>query len=70
MSDKIEVGEYIRTEEGYILENTIKAHKNIIEKLVEEDREYKNKFGKIVKHSKNIIDLIEVRRLCKRIYSK
>lgn len=60
MSDKIDIGEYIRTEGGYILENTIKAHKNIIEKLVEEDREYKNKFGKITKHGKDIIDLIEV----------
>lgn len=65
MSNKIEVGEYVRTEGGYILENTIKAHKNIIEKLIEEDRNFKNTFGRIVKHSKNIIDLIEVRRYIK-----
>ncbi len=62
---EIEVGEFVRTKEGTI---------DKIIKIYTEDTDLKNivrgKNGsywkeKITKHSKNIIDLIEVRRLCK-----
>lgn len=65
--DKIEVGEYVRTKNGQV------------DIYIENDENYmfarcKNKtywINDIVKHSKNIIDLIEVRRLCewRRNYS-
>ncbi len=57
--EEIKNGEYVRTSEGYILENTFRGHKGIIEHLENGDRDYIYEFGKILKHSKNIIDLIE-----------
>lgn len=56
----IEIGEFVRTEYGYILENTIGSHGDVIKELEEGNTEYIYKYGKIVKHSKNIIDIIEV----------
>lgn len=65
----IEVGEYIRTKTGNITkvisvkdtvvwtEDFIDVHCRYNEGIIEKTD--------IVKHSKNIIDLIEVRRLCK-----
>lgn len=52
--DEIEVDEYIRTEKGYIfkVDNQKKVLKGI--KILDVQ------FGKIKKHSKNIIDLIEI----------
>ena len=50
----IEVGEYVRTDKGYIFKvDKEKVNLNIVNFL---DVEY----GDIIKHSKNIIDLIEV----------
>ncbi len=66
----IEVGEYIRTEKGEIdkVKETCK-HEAFIKKFYRfynmrmlEDEEIEKT---IVKHSKNIIDLIEVRRFSK-----
>lgn len=53
MEDKIEVGEYIRTDKGYIFKID-KEEKNL-QILNFLDVEY----GKIVKHGKQLIDLIE-----------
>lgn len=67
MEDKIEIGEYVRTDYGEI-------HKVV--HVVEDDGDwnyyrYENTMGdfqmSIVKHSKQLIDLIEVRRYCKWI---
>lgn len=57
---EIEKGAYIRTEEGYIFKNSILEHKNIVEELENNDRDYIHEFGKVVNSSKNILDLIEV----------
>ena len=57
--EEIEIGEYVRTEKGSILENTLEGHKSIIENI-EKDEDYIREFGEIVKHSKNIIDLLKV----------
>ena len=54
---EIEVGEYVRLQNGEIFkidENTTNYYNSNKEYITNE----------IVKHSKNIIDLIEVRRLC------
>lgn len=64
MSEIIE-NEYVRTEEGYILKNTALEHEYIIEQLERNNDEYIKEFGKIVKHSKDIIDLIEVEDIVK-----
>ncbi len=56
---KIEIGEYVRTKNGYILKNTIKDHKHIIDGIINQNEKYKYEFDNIVKHSKNIIDLIK-----------
>lgn len=53
MEDKIEVGEYVRTDKGYIVK--IDKKKKNLQMLKFLDVEY----GNILKHSKNIIDLIE-----------
>ena len=67
--EDIEVGEYVRTKEGEI-------HKVI--KIIEDDGDWdyyccENNAGyftmDIAKHSKQLIDLIEVRRFCKWIQS-
>ena len=51
---EIEVGEYVRTNNGYITKMTSEDFIKIL-------LEGKSVFGKLVKHSKNIIDLIEVK---------
>lgn len=50
-SDEISIGEYVRTDKGIIT----KAQEHFIDGLLNG----KSAFGKAVKHSKNIIDLIE-----------
>lgn len=56
----IEIGEYVRTEYGYILKNTWNENSDVVEKLANRDSHYEFEYGEIVKHSKNIKDLIEV----------
>ena len=66
----IEVGEYVRIDKDY---RVIALGIGKVNKTVEESIYVKNNFelpiaidkNNITKHSKNIIDLIEVRRLCK-----
>ena len=53
MEDEIEVGEYVRTDKGYIVK--IDKEKKNLQMLKFLDVEY----GNILKHSKNTIDLIE-----------
>lgn len=53
------IGKYVRTEYGYILENTVGGHGDIIEKLANEDKHYEFEYGKIAKHSDKLTDLIE-----------
>lgn len=67
--DKIEIGEYIRTNNG-IIGKLIKIERDDIDTSLKwyvfndgKNERYINK-PYIVKHSKNIIDLIEERRLC------
>lgn len=68
MKEEIEVGEYIRTDNGYIAKVIENKDELILDKeiayhgiyrgyLYEDEKEY-------VKHSHNLIDLIEERRLC------
>lgn len=79
MENEIEVGEYGRTnlgrimkfawleqEPGKIYENFVLLIKN--NKIIN-DFYYFEEGEKIVKHSENIIDLIEERRLCKWAFS-
>ena len=73
MENEIKVGEYVRTVDGFI-DKVIIEYKgkcnnpNCKEKHIScEDDYYCEK--EIVKHSFNIIDLIEVRRLCEWIKS-
>ena len=51
MENKIEINEYVRTDKGIIT----KAQEHFIDGLLNG----KSAFGKAVKHSKNIIDLVE-----------
>lgn len=53
MKDEIKVGEYVRTNKGYVVK--IDKEKKNLQMLKFLDVEY----GNILKHSKNIIDLIE-----------
>ena len=53
MEDEIKVGEYVRTDKGYIVK--IDKEKKNLQMLKFLNVEY----GNILKHSKNIIDLIE-----------
>lgn len=56
MEDKIEVGEYVRNKEGKIIKVTW-----VGQAIVTNDKYTMSKLsGEITKHSKNIIDLIEV----------
>lgn len=50
---KIDIWEYVRTDKGYILKNTITE-------LINENGIYRGNFGKVSKHSKDIINIIEV----------
>ena len=64
MKDKIEVGEYVRTKRGYIRKVIRRdMDKHILLDIGFEGANYLTKVEEkedIVKHSKNIIDLIEV----------
>lgn len=69
---KIEIGEYVRTEGGNIIKidgswkySTNNSGTILYTNISQIPVEYYTE--NIVKHSKNIIDLIEVRRLCKWI---
>lgn len=78
-ADKIEIGDYIRTNKGIIYKIEKVNHYGIIIKKDDDNDEFKNEINyyatngreinteDIAKHSKNIIDLIEVRRFCKWI---
>lgn len=57
---KSKIGKYVRTEYGYILENTTSGHGDIIAKLANEDKHYEFEYGKIVKHSNRLLNLVEV----------
>lgn len=61
---ELEIGEYIRDKEGNItrLQNTLNLDRVVYLFLGEDGYQYSD--NSILKHSKNIIDLIEVRRLC------
>ena len=61
MEDKIEVGEYVRTKDG-IIGKVIRILSNrvFLDKLG-----YAVLIKDIAKHSKQLIDLVEVRRFCK-----
>lgn len=61
---KIKNGEYIRTKEGLIGKFEAYADNYYINDCNSTMREQFVDKEDIVKHSKNIIDLIEVRRLC------
>ena len=54
------VKRYVRTEYGYILENTIGGHGDIIKKLVDGDKHYEFEYGKIVKSSDKLVTIVEV----------
>lgn len=68
--DKIEIGEYVRTDIGNILKYEGKEKEFIDEHLSISNKKDIEFLGRIVKHSKNIIDLIDARRLCKWCASK
>lgn len=57
---KNEIKKYVRTEYGYILENTIGGHGDIIKKLVDGDKHYEFEYGKIVKSSDKLVTIVEV----------
>lgn len=57
---KSEIGKYVRTEYGYILENTMGGHGDIVKNLENKDSHYEFEYGKIVKHSNRLLDLVEV----------
>ena len=68
----MKVGEYIRTNRGTIgkinriIEEKEKvAEETLYELYLQKNEYYLATFNEIVKHSKNIIDLIEERRFCK-----
>ena len=71
MENKIEVGEYVRTEEGYIgiliehIPNALNYLKIDVGKEIRRDNEMSDnyiytRYGFQLKHSKQLIDLIEV----------
>lgn len=67
MKDVIEAGEYVRTKNGKI--DKVVSNNYYMEKYIETEKDFifcKN----IVKHSKQLIDLIEIRRYCKWKKSK
>lgn len=59
--EEIQIGEYVRTKNGIIY----KSEYNISTNLENIPEKYKKLVDNVEKHSKNIIDLIEERRLCK-----
>ena len=78
---EIEVGNYVRTEEGYIgklveyIPNALNYLKIDVGREIRHcDDTFDNfiytRYGFKLKHSKNIIELIEIRRLCEWRKSK
>lgn len=57
---KNEIGKYVRTEYGYILENTLGGHRDIVKALENKDSHYEFEYGKIVRYSNTLIELVEV----------
>ena len=71
MTNEIQVGEYVRTKEGYIskvkevTDDWIECESTITKHYEDTfDSLYPDEFDIITRHSFNIIDLIELRRLC------
>ena len=62
--DKIEVGEYVRTKEGYIGKIEENFNGSGVSMLI--NYRASHNLNDIVKHSKNIINLIEERRCSNR----
>ncbi len=52
--------QYVRTEYGYILENTAKGNGDIVKKLADADKHYEFEYGKIAKSSNRLVNIIEV----------
>ena len=75
MKDRIEIGEYVRNESGYI--HKIDSVDKLTNFYIDEENNIRDWVGetvlgdvvseKIAKHSTNIINLIEERRFCKWI---
>lgn len=63
MNNEIEVGEWIRTEDGRIEKVTYQLKKFIDIHISKSDRKSVEFLGVIKTHSKNKIDLVEERRL-------
>ena len=70
MENEIKVGEYIRTKDGKIIKfnkfGTLRVgciNPKYYKTIISNRRHYK--YDDIVKHSPNLIDIIEKRRLCK-----
>lgn len=81
MENKIEVGEYVRTEEGYIgiliehIPNALNYLKIDVGKEIRRDNGMSDnyiytRYGFQLKHSKQLIDLIEVGDIVKDKYNK
>lgn len=68
MEDKIEVGEYVRTKNGAI--DKVDALYGMIENTVHLENQKWFDIKNIVKHSKQLIDLIEVGDIVKDKYNK
>lgn len=64
MENEIKVGEYIRSDLGSIGKVT-RIEDNTTTKFFYEDKELITIDKRVVKHSPNLIDIIEERRLCK-----
>lgn len=72
---EIKVGEYVRTKRGYLYKIKRIRKSNVSEEVYivrahGDNYSFYLRKDNITKHSKNIIDLIEVRRLCKWILCK
>lgn len=65
MENEIKVGDWIRDREGHITKiiQTLSLFKDVELYLGEDGYQYSD--NAIVKHSPNLIDIIEERRLCK-----
>lgn len=68
LDDKIEVGEYVRTKDGII--DKVDALYGMIENTVHLENQKWFDIKNIVKHSKQLIDLIEVGDIVKDKYNK
>lgn len=70
MKNEIKVGNWIRDREGHITKiiQTLSLFKDVELYLGEDGYQYSD--NAIVKHSTNLIDIIEERRLCKWLQSR